>query len=244
MKPSQTKQRKFLTSYKIPEVGEPKGSVFGKPDPAGIDWVDLRERMQKKYDESMKDKKEEERRAKRQEEFNKTRHGLEEAEKWLEQEIQEIQSLYISEEEERNLLCTPEADDEEALLCVQEDLVQELDRMDLVLSGVLPEEPVVVKEVQSLEAPIVQSLEALTISVEEQPQPVQQQESRQAVPRCKVRCPKCKKRGHVRVNCSNLSVQAIKKWAAELKTDSALMALIPSPPGQDLFSLVPAPPPL
>lgn len=69
-------------------------------------------------------------------------------------------------------LCTPEADDEEALLCVQEDLVQELDRMDLVLSGVLPEEPVVVKEVQSLEAPIVQSLEALTISVEEQPQPV------------------------------------------------------------------------
>ena len=126
---------------------------------------------------------------------------------------------------------------------MQEDLVQELDRMDLVLSGILPEEPVIAKEVQSSEVPIVQSLEALTISVEEQPQPVQQQENRQAAPRCKVRCPKCKKRGHTRVSCPNLSVQAIKKWAEELKIDSDLMALIPSPPEEDLFSLIPAPPP-
>ena len=210
---------------------------------SGIDWVDLRKRMQKRYDESVREKKEEERRARRQEEYNKTRRGLEEAEKLLEQETQEFQTLDISEEEERNLLGTPEGDDEEALLCVQEDLVQELDRMDLVLSGVLPEEPVVVKEVPTVEEPLVQALEVLTINVEEQQQPVQQQENQQAAPRCKVRCPKCKKRGHTRVNCPNLSVQAIKKWAAELKTDSALMALIPSPPEGDLFSLIPAPPP-
>ena len=74
---------------------------------SGIDWADLRKRMQKKYNESVKEKKEEERRAKRQEEFNQTRRGLEEAEKLLEQEVQEFQSLDISEEEERNLLCTP-----------------------------------------------------------------------------------------------------------------------------------------
>ena len=48
MKSTQSKQKKFLATYKIPKIGEASQSVFKEAFVSGIDWVDLRKRMQKK----------------------------------------------------------------------------------------------------------------------------------------------------------------------------------------------------